>query len=188
MRPTRFPPPDSALAEPNGLLAAGGDLEPDAPAGRLRARNLPVVRGRPADPLVEPRPALGALARRLKVSRSLRRSLIKGGFEVRIDTAFDRVVAAARSRAAAAAAHVDHRGDGARLQRLASAWLGAFVRAWRDGQFVGGLYGVAIGRVFFGESMFTRATDASKVALVRAVEHLRGRISSSSIARSPPRT
>ena len=53
-------------------------------------------------------------------------------------------------------------------------WAHSF-ESWRDGELVGGLYGVAIGRVFFGESMFTRATDASKVALVRLAEHLRAR-------------
>jgi leucyl/phenylalanyl-tRNA--protein transferase len=111
----------------------------------------------------------------LKVSRSLRRSIIKGGFTVTVDTAFERVVEGCSQRrggggatwitAEMAQAYAD-------LHRLG--WAHSF-EAWRDGQLAGGLYGVAIGRVFFGESMFTRATDASKVTLVRAVQLLRGR-------------
>jgi len=105
----------------------------------------------------------------------LRRSLIKGGFELRIDHAFEAVVAAcAEPRRYTDATWITSEMAAAytRLHRMG--WAHSF-ESWRDGELVGGLYGVAIGRVFFGESMFTRATDASKVALVRLAEYLRAR-------------
>jgi leucyl/phenylalanyl-tRNA---protein transferase len=149
----RFPPPSEAFTEPNGLLAAGGDLEPER---LLAAYRRGIFHG-------------------VRVSRSLRRSLIKGGFELRIDTAFSDVVAgcaAPRHYGGSTWITAEMASAYARLHRLG--WAHSF-ETWRDGELVGGLYGVAIGRVFFGESMFARATDASKVALVNMAKHVHAR-------------
>jgi leucyl/phenylalanyl-tRNA--protein transferase len=171
----RFPPPSEALTEPNGLLAAGGDLTPERLLAAYRRGIFPWYEdGQPIlwwspDPRSVLRPG------EVRVSRSLRRSLIKGGFELRVDTAFSAVVAGCAEprhyggstwiTAEMAAAYT-------RLHRLG--WAHSF-ETWRGGELVGGLYGVAIGRVFFGESMFTRVTDASKVAFVHLANALRVR-------------
>jgi leucyl/phenylalanyl-tRNA--protein transferase len=171
----RFPPPSEALTEPNGLLAAGGDLEPQRLLAAYRRGIFPwYSEGQPIlwwspDPRSVLRPD------EAHVSRSLRRTLNKGGFELKVDTAFEAVIegcAAPREyadgtwiTAAMAAAYT-------RLHRLG--WAHSF-ETWLDGELVGGLYGVAIGRVFFGESMFSRVSDASKVAFVHLANELRAR-------------
>jgi len=107
-----------------------------------------------------------------KVSRSLRQTIRRATFEVRINTAFDEVIRACADRP-----------DGTWISpaiirvycELHRAGHAHSVEAWRDGQLAGGLYGVAIGGAFFGESMFHRVTDASKVALVAAMERLKQR-------------
>jgi leucyl/phenylalanyl-tRNA--protein transferase len=171
----RFPPVSAALREPNGLLAAGGDLGPQRLLAAYRRGIFPwYEQGQPIlwwspDPRSVLRP--GAV----KVSRSLRRSLIKGGFELRVDSAFAAVVAgcaAPRHYGGATWITPEMAAAYTNLHRLG--WAHSF-ESWLDGRLAGGLYGVAIGRVFFGESMFTRVTDASKVALVRMCEYLRER-------------
>jgi leucyl/phenylalanyl-tRNA--protein transferase len=171
----RFPSPNAALREPNGLLAAGGDLEPDRLLGAYVRGIFPwYEKGQPIlwwspDPRAVLWPA------ELHVSRSLRRTLIKGGFELRVDTAFDEVLAgcaAPRRYTDATWITSDMARAYGRLHRLG--WAHSF-ETWLGGELVGGLYGVAIGRVFFGESMFARVTDASKVALVRMVRFLEQR-------------
>jgi leucyl/phenylalanyl-tRNA--protein transferase len=109
----------------------------------------------------------------LKVSRSLRKTLARGTYETRIDTAFRAVMEAC------AAPREGHAGTWI-VPEMIEAYVGLHelgfahsVESWRDGELAGGLYGVALGQVFFGESMFARETDASKVALVRLVERLR---------------
>jgi leucyl/phenylalanyl-tRNA--protein transferase len=173
--PDAFPPVEHALTEPNGLLAAGGDLSPERLLAAYKRGIFPWYQD--GQPILwwspDPRAVLRLDA--LKVSRSLRRSLRNRGFEFRIDTAFDTVVAscaAPRSYGAGTWITADMAEAYARLHRLG--WAHSF-EAWLEGRLVGGLYGVAIGRAFFGESMFSRATDASKVALVRGVEYLRSR-------------
>jgi leucyl/phenylalanyl-tRNA--protein transferase len=171
----RFPPASQALTEPNGLLAAGGDLSPKRLLAAYRRGIFPwYEEGQPIlwwspDPRAVLRPE------DVRVSRSLRRSLNKGGFELKVDHAFEAVVAAcAEPRRYTDATWITREMAVAytRLHKLG--WAHSF-ESWRDGELVGGLYGVAIGRVFFGESMFTRTTDASKVALVHLAEHLRAR-------------
>jgi leucyl/phenylalanyl-tRNA--protein transferase len=175
LRADAFPPAEEALTEPNGLLAAGGDLAPERLLAAYRQGIFPWYQE--GQPILwwSPDPRAVLALDGLKVSRSLRRSLAKRGFEFRVDTAFDLVVAAcAEPRASRAgtwitAAMAEAYG---RLHRLG--WAHSF-ETWLEGRLVGGLYGVAIGRAFFGESMFTRVTDASKVALVHGVELLRSR-------------
>jgi leucyl/phenylalanyl-tRNA---protein transferase len=170
-----FPAVTEALTEPNGLLAAGGDLAPERLLAAYRQGIFPWYQE--GQPILwwSPDPRAVLIADNLKVSRSLRRSLRNRCFELRVDTEFDLVVAAC--------AEPRHYGGGTwittemaeaygRLHRMG--WAHSF-ETWQGGRLVGGLYGVAIGRVFFGESMFTRVTDASKVALVHAVDLLRAR-------------
>jgi leucyl/phenylalanyl-tRNA---protein transferase len=168
----RFPPASQALVEPNGLLAAGGDLKPERLLAAYRRGIFPwYEEGQPIlwwSP--DPRSVLRPDA--VKVSRSLRRSLDKGGFELKIDHAFREVVAAcAAPRRYTDATWITREMAAAYTRLHGLGWAHSF-ESWRDGELVGGLYGVAIGRVFFGESMFARATDASKVALVRLAAHL----------------
>ena len=170
-----FPPPHQALEEPNGLLAAGGDLRPERLLGAYRRGIFPWYEL--GQPILWwcPDPRAVLLPSGLRISRSLRRVVKRREFEVTADEAFERVVegcAAPRRYVTAtwitdemAAAYVE-------LHRLG--WAHSF-EAWQGGKLAGGLYGVAIGRVFFGESMFTRVTNASKAAFVSAVRYLEAR-------------
>jgi leucyl/phenylalanyl-tRNA--protein transferase len=171
----RFPSPSEALTEPNGLLAAGGDLAPERLLAAYRRGIFPWYEE--GQPILwwSPDPRAVLEPGGVRVSRSLRRSLIKGGFELRIDTAFEDVVAgcaAPRHYGGSTWITAEMASAYARLHRLG--WAHSF-ETWLDGTLVGGLYGVAIGRVFFGESMFTRVSDASKVALVNMANHVRER-------------
>ena len=169
-----FPPIDRALDEPNGLLAAGGDLSPKRLLSAYSQAIFPwFSEGQPVL-WWSPDPRMVMFVDELKVSRSLRRTVAKGHFEIRVDTAFEAVIGAC------AAPRGEHGGTWitpamvaayVRLHRLGHAHS---VEAWLDGSLAGGLYGVSIGRMFFGESMFARETDASKVALVHLVGMLKG--------------
>jgi len=167
-----FPPVERALKDPNGLLAAGGDLSVERLLAAYRRGIFPWYSG--AEPILwwSPDPRMVLRCDELKVSRSLAKSVRNKGYEVRIDTAFDQVLAGCADR-----------DEGTWLGRAMRKAYAALHRAghahsfetWRRAELVGGLYGVALGRMFFGESMFSRATDASKVALVALVEELRAR-------------
>jgi leucyl/phenylalanyl-tRNA---protein transferase len=169
----RFPPLEQALADPDGLLAAGGTLDAARLIDAYRQGIFPWSSD--GQPLLwwSPDPRMVLFADEFRVSRSLRKRIREGRLEIRVDTAFDEVMAAcAEPRDGQAGTWITAAmrrayGD---LHRLGYAHS---VEAWRDGCLAGGLYGVAIGRVFFGESMFARATDASKVALAHLVAMLR---------------
>jgi leucyl/phenylalanyl-tRNA--protein transferase len=174
-RTTPFPSVERALKHPNGLLAAGGDLS----AGRLLAayRSGIFPWFSEGDPLLwwSPDPRMVLHTDELKISRSLAKSIRNRGYIVRIDTAFGEVL----------------KGCAGPRREQPGTWLGPEMRAaygrlhelgyahsfetWLNGALVGGLYGMAIGRMFYGESMFSRATDASKVALAALVAELRAR-------------
>jgi leucyl/phenylalanyl-tRNA--protein transferase len=170
-----FPPVESALKDPNGLLCAGGDLGATRLLEAYRRGIFPWYSG--DEPILwwSPDPRLVLYCAELKVSRSLAKSLRNRGFELRIDTAFRQVLAAcAGPRADGGGTWLgeDMRIAYARLHRAGQAHS---FETWRGGELVGGLYGVSLGRMFYGESMFSRATDASKVALVGLVGELRRR-------------
>lgn len=168
-----FPPVEAALRDPDGLLALGGDLAPTRLLSAYRqgifpwySEDQPILWWSP-DPRMVLRPD------ELKISRSLRKSLRKNLFRITLDSDFAAVMAAcAEPRADGLGTWITHEMYRA-YRQLHELGYAHSVEAWQDGQLVGGLYGVALGRVFFGESMFARATDASKVAFVHIVEQLR---------------
>jgi leucyl/phenylalanyl-tRNA---protein transferase len=171
-----FPPLDSALDEPDGLLAASEALGPDRLEEAYRRGIFPwYSEGQPVL-WWSPDPRFVLFVDEFRVARSLRKVIARETFEVRVDSAF-------RSTLSACAA-VPRRGqEGTWITpAIADAYsalhargLAHSVEAWRDGRLVGGLYGVSIGRMFYGESMFARETDASKVALAHLVAIVRKR-------------
>jgi leucyl/phenylalanyl-tRNA---protein transferase len=168
-----FPPVDTALRDPNGLLAAGADLSPHRLIDAYRRGIFPWFGDE--DPLLwwSPDPRMVLFVDELRVSRSLRKTIRSGRFEVTADRAFSAVMsgcAAPRPQQEGTWITTEMRAAYARLAAMGYAHSG---ESWADGELAGGLYGVAIGRVFFGESMFARVTDASKVAFVQLVRQLR---------------
>lgn len=170
-----MPPASAALDEPNGLLAAGGSLEPAWLLAAYARGIFPWYEA--GQPILwwSPNPRAVLEPGGLHVSRSLRRRLRRGTFRVTADRAFDAVVAGCaepRGYTDSTWITADMARAYARLHRLGYAHS---FEAWSDDALVGGLYGVAMGRVFFGESMFMRRSDASKVAFVHAVRFLAAR-------------
>jgi leucyl/phenylalanyl-tRNA--protein transferase len=167
-----FPPIERALKEPNGLLCAGGELSVDRLLQAYRRGIFPwYSRG---EPLLwwSPDPRMVLHCDELKVPRSLGKSVRNKGYEVRIDTAFEAVLEGCSIRAEGTWLGGEMRAAYLALHRAGHAHC---FETWRENELVGGLYGVAIGRMFYGESMFSRATDASKVALVALVQELKAR-------------
>ncbi|SMB26942.1 leucyl/phenylalanyl-tRNA-protein transferase [Sterolibacterium denitrificans] len=167
-----FPPVEQALREPNGLLCAGADLSPERLLAAYRRGIFPWYS--PGDPLLwwSPDPRMVLFPAELKISRSLARTLRNRAYEVRLDTRFGRVMAeCAAPRHAQPGTWISPEMQLAytRLHALGHAHS---VETWIDGELAGGLYGVALGRVFYGESMFARVRDASKIALVHLCRHL----------------
>ncbi|MCB1918860.1 MAG: leucyl/phenylalanyl-tRNA--protein transferase [Candidatus Competibacteraceae bacterium] len=167
-----FPHPDRALIEPDGLLAAGGNLSPRRLLRAYRHGIFPWYSS--GQPILwwSPNPRLVLLPECLQISRSLRKTLRNGPLIVTADTAFEAVMTACAAP----------RGPGegtwitpemlrayCRLHRLGHAHS---VETWIQGELVGGLYGVAVGRVFYGESMFSWVSNASKVALAALARQL----------------
>jgi leucyl/phenylalanyl-tRNA---protein transferase len=167
-----FPPVEHALREPNGLLAAGGDLSPERLVDAYTRGIFPWFGE--DDPLLwwSPDPRMVLFVGELHQSRSLRRVVKGRRFTVTLDRAFADVMAGcAEPRAYADGTWIT--GEMVQAYRaLAERGVAHSVEAWADGQLVGGLYGVAIGRMFYGESMFSRESDASKVALVTLTRQL----------------
>jgi leucyl/phenylalanyl-tRNA--protein transferase len=172
-RQTPFPAPDSALVEPNGLLAAGADLSPERLLTAYRHGVFPWFG--PGEPILwwTPNPRMVLFPDEFKRSRSLRKRLRQRDCEVWVDTAFEVVMrACAEPRPGQCGSWIVEDMVQAYL-RLHALGYAHSVETWRDGELIGGLYGVAIGRIFYGESMFARATDASKVAFAHLVAQLR---------------
>lgn len=168
-----FPPVAMALRDPDGLLAAGGDLSPGRLLRAYRHGIFPWYG--PGEPILwwSPDPRAVIFPERLRVSTRLRRTLRQARFTIRYDTCFERVVAAcAAPRPVADGTWItpEMATAYARLHALGHAHA---IEVWQGTELVGGLYGVAVGRVFFGESMFSTVRDASKVALAHLCARLR---------------
>jgi len=170
---TPFPPIERALDVPNGLLAAGADLSAERLLEAYRGGIFPWYSD--GQPVLwwSPDPRMVLFVDEFRVPRSLRKVVRQGRFEIRVDSAFRAVIeTCAEPRAGHGGTWLSPAMIRAytRLHKLGYAHS---VEAWRNNRLVGGLYGVAMGRMFFGESMFARESDASKVALVYLVEWMR---------------
>lgn len=169
-----FPPLKNALTEPNGLVAIGGDLSPQRLLSAYRQGIFPWFSD--GEPILwwSPDPRMVLYPDELKISSSLKKTLKKQLFELRFNTAFREVITACSSTP---------RGEqnGTWITKdiidaycaLHEAGFAISAETWLNGQLVGGCYGVKIGHMFYGESMFHHITDASKVAFVSLVEYLK---------------
>jgi leucyl/phenylalanyl-tRNA--protein transferase len=167
-----LPPPRTALREPNGLLAAHGDLAPATLLAAYRQGVFPWYS--PGQPLLwwSPDPRAVFWPDRVHVSRSLARTLRRGLFEFSVDRDFAGVIdGCAEPRGDGAGTWIDAAMRAAYLRLHALGHAHSF-ESRHEGKLVGGVYGVAIGRVFYGESMFSRMPDASKAALVTLCRRL----------------
>ncbi len=164
--PDTFPDPASALRRPNGLLAMGGDLSPQRLVAAYRRGIFPWFSA--GEPILwwSPDPRLVLHPEAFKLTRSLRKRVRAAGWRISCDTAFLPVIHAC--------AHAPRPGqDGtwivpemiAAYVRLHRLGIAHSVEVWEGSRLVGGLYGLAIGRMYFGESMFSAVPDASKAAL-----------------------
>jgi leucyl/phenylalanyl-tRNA--protein transferase len=167
-----FPPLNKALREPNGLLAAGGDLTAKRLLAAYRHGCFPWYQD--GQPLLwwSPDPRTVLLPDELHVSRSLSKCLRQQRFKVTFDRDFAAVIqACAAPRSYSDGTWITGEMQTA-YQELHALGHAHSVEVWLDDQLVGGLYGLAIGRLFFGESMFSRADNASKVGFVTLCQQL----------------
>jgi leucyl/phenylalanyl-tRNA--protein transferase len=166
-----FPPPH--LASKDGLLAVGGDLNPKRLILAYQMGIFPWFSD--GDPILwwSPDPRLVLYPHEIKISRTLKKILKKNAFSVTMDLAFDEVISQCAQ---------------VRLQNKQGTWIvedmidaycklhrsgfAHSVEVWQQGELAGGLYGVSLGKCFFGESMFTRISNASNVALVKLAKYL----------------
>jgi leucyl/phenylalanyl-tRNA--protein transferase len=167
-----FPPISRALSEPNGLLAAGADLSASRLLAAYRQGIFPWFTD--GQPILwwSPNPRMVLFPGELKVSRSLSKLLKRNEYSVRADTAFREVViGCARPRGDGCGTWITEEMVDAYLA-LHQAGYAHSIETWIGGELKGGLYGVALGGVFFGESMFYSAPNASKIAFVHLVRQL----------------
>jgi leucyl/phenylalanyl-tRNA---protein transferase len=167
-----FPPSTSALTEPDGLLAAGGDLSPARLLSAYRRGIFPWFE--PGQPILwwTPNPRTVVFPNELHIARSLRKVLRRGSFTLTADQAFVQVMrACAAPRGGASGTWIGPAMIDAYTE-LHHMGYAHSVEVWQDEQLVGGVYGLALGRVFFGESMFSRKDNASKVAFAHLVRQL----------------
>jgi len=174
-----FPPLTQALTEPNGLIAIGGDLSFNRLLSAYKQGIFPWFSqdsNHKVEPILwwSPNPRMVLFPENLKISTSLQKTRKKNLFTIRFNSAFKEVITACSQTA--------RRGQpGTWITdsiieaycRLFDAGYAISAEAWQDGVLVGGCYGVKIGKMFYGESMFHHVTDASKVAFVSLVEHLK---------------
>lgn len=167
-----FPDPAQALDNPNGLLAAGGDLSPERILAAYQQGIFPWFN--PGDPILwwSPNPRAVVYPSALHISKSLLKTLRKGTYRITFDRCFHEVInACAAPRAYADGTWIS--GDIiAGYSALHERGLAHSVEVWQSNELVGGLYGMALGKVFFGESMFSRANNASKVGFAYLVRQL----------------
>jgi len=170
--PPAFPPVDQALREPNGLLAAGGDLTPDWLLAAYQRGIFPWYSA--GEPILwwSPDPRMVLRPAEFRITRSLRRVLRQKPFEVRCDTAFRQVISTcAEPREPGGGTWITPEMLDA-YTRMHELGYAHSVECWQEGKLVGGLYGMSVGRAFFGESMFSRVSNSSKVALAHLTRHL----------------
>ncbi|MDH3977635.1 MAG: leucyl/phenylalanyl-tRNA--protein transferase [Gammaproteobacteria bacterium] len=164
--PDSFPDPEQALTDPPGLLAIGGDLSSERLLAAYRRGIFPWYDEDTPILWWSPDPRTVLFPNEVHLSRSLKKTLRQNRFEVSIDQAFEDVITRCAKRSNDEGTWITSDMTDAYIQ-LHEAGHAHSVETWRDDDLVGGLYGVNIGSVFFGESMFSEESDASKVALVK---------------------
>ncbi len=160
-----FPPVELAMTEPDGLLAAGGSLSPGMLLKAYRKGIFPWYSE--GQPILwwSPDPRCVLFPQKLKISNSLRKTLNKRPYMIKQDTAFRQtMLACAAPRKDDSGTWITHNMLEA-YSHMHELGYAHSVECWKDDKLAGGLYGIQLGKVFFGESMFSRETDASKVAL-----------------------
>jgi len=168
-----FPSADTALTDPNGLLCAGLEVTPTLVLAAYERGIFPwYSEGQPVL-WWSPDPRMVLLPNEFRLHRSLRKSLRHSDYEIRVDTSFEAVMRACADPRPEQGGTWISEAIIAAYTALHRAGFAHSVETWMDGELVGGLYGIALGRVFFGESMFVRRTDASKIALVHLVTQLK---------------
>lgn len=171
--PVRFPPVSRALRDPEGLLAAGGSLTPEWLLAAYRHGIFPWFSDDQPILWWSPDPRMVLFPDELRISRSLAKRLRNGGFRVTFNLDFSRVVlSCAAPRQGQPGTWITQEMHAAYLELYRLGYARS-VEVWQGSELVGGLYGVAMGPLFFGESMFSRTSDASKVALVHLVRAMR---------------
>jgi leucyl/phenylalanyl-tRNA--protein transferase len=167
-----FPPVDTALRDPDGLLAAGLELTPQRILDAYRQGIFPwFSEGQPVL-WWSPDPRMVLVPSEIRVTPSTRKVLRNRPYEVRCDTAFEAVMrACAEPREGQAGTWISDHMIAAYGALHMQGWAHS-VDTWVDGELAGGLYGLALGKMFYGESMFSRARDTSKIALVHLARYL----------------
>jgi leucyl/phenylalanyl-tRNA---protein transferase len=169
-----FPPLAHALAEPNGLIAIGGNLSLNRLLSAYREGIFPWFSE--GEPIMwwSPNPRMVLFPNELKISNSLKKTIKNKSFEIRFNTAFRAVISACSATAR------DNQPGTWITEDIINGYCALFdagyaisAECWLDNTLVGGCYGVKIGHMFYGESMFHHVTDASKVAFVHLVNHLK---------------
>ncbi len=169
---TEFPPVDNALRDPDGLLAIGGELTNKRILEAYKRGIFPWFNNGQPVMWWSPDPRCILIPDEIKISRSLAKRIKNNKFKITYNTVFSDVIdacAASRDGILDTWITYDIKQSYSSLHKLGYAHS---VECWSDEQLVGGLYGLAMGKVFFGESMFSRATDASKVALAHLCQQL----------------
>jgi len=169
---TDFPSPTLALDDPNGLLAAGGDLSPQRILAAYQRGIFPWFN--PGDPILwwSPNPRTVIFPAQLHISKSLRKTLRQNLYRVTFDDCFSDVMRACAAPRNYAKGTWISNDIIAGYTALHVQGFAHSVEVWREDELVGGLYGMALGRIFFGESMFSRADNASKVGFAHLVRQL----------------
>lgn len=170
-----FPPLSRALREPNGLLAAGGALTPEWLLAAYQRGIFPWFND--GEPILwwSPNPRMVVFPDEVRITRSLHKTLRKGDYEVRLDHDFAGVIrACAAPREPGGRTWITPEIQSAYIRMHQLGYVHS-VETYMDGALVGGLYGMALGQVFFGESMFSRRTDASKIAFAHLTRFLEQR-------------
>ncbi len=170
-----FPPLDQALRDPPGLLAAGGDLNPTRLLAAYERGVFPWYSAQQPILWWSPDPRMVLFPGEFKSSRSLRKTLRNGPYSTRVDVTFGEIIrecAAPRRSGPETWLNADMISA---YEELFALGFGHSIETYRGTRLVGGLYGIRLGSVFFGESMFSREKDASKVAMARLVDECRAR-------------
>lgn len=175
MEPDWFPPLDQALRDPPGLLAAGGDLSPTRLLAAYQRGVFPWYSAQQPILWWSPDPRMVLFPNEFNLSRSLSKTIRNGPFITQVDTAFEATIReCAAPRRSGPETWLNEEMIGA-YEQLYALGYGHSIETYHGDRLVGGLYGIRLGSIFFGESMFSRESDASKVAMARLVEECRAR-------------